>query len=50
MAPTVVLVPAGGSGDGSRDDTGIGTSFDVVSAAFAEAEGGDGVVVLADLG
>jgi PTS hybrid protein len=50
MAPTVALVPAGGSGDGTRDDAGIGTSFDVVSAALAEAEGGDGVVVLADLG
>jgi PTS hybrid protein len=50
MAPTVALVPAGGSGDGSRDDAGIGTSFDVVSAALAEAEGGDGVVMLADLG
>ncbi|MFT2705963.1 dihydroxyacetone kinase phosphoryl donor subunit DhaM [Clavibacter zhangzhiyongii] len=50
MAPTVALVPAGGSGDGSRDDAGIGTSFGVVSAALAEAEGGDGVVVLADLG
>ncbi|WP_435079082.1 dihydroxyacetone kinase phosphoryl donor subunit DhaM [Clavibacter michiganensis] len=50
MAPTVALVPAGGSGDGTRDDAGIGTSFDVVSAALAEAEGGEGVVVLADLG
>jgi PTS hybrid protein len=50
MAPTVALVPAGGSGDGTRADAGIGTSFDVVSAALAEAEGGDGVVVLADLG
>jgi PTS hybrid protein len=50
MAPTVALLPAGGSGDGTRDDAGIGTSFDVVSAALAEAEGGDGVVVLADLG
>lgn len=50
MAPTAALVPAGGSGDGTRDDAGIGTSFDVVSAALAEAEGGDGVVVLADLG
>jgi PTS hybrid protein len=50
MAPTVALVPAGGSGDGSREDAGIGTSFDVVSAALAAAEGGDGVVVLADLG
>ncbi|RIJ43685.1 PTS-dependent dihydroxyacetone kinase phosphotransferase subunit DhaM, partial [Clavibacter lycopersici] len=50
MAPTVTLVPAGGSGDGTRDDAGIGTSFDVVMAALAEAEGGDGVVVLADLG
>ncbi|WP_043669770.1 dihydroxyacetone kinase phosphoryl donor subunit DhaM [Clavibacter michiganensis] len=50
MAPTVALVPAGGSGDGTREDAGIGTSFDVVSAALAAAEGGDGVVVLADLG
>ncbi len=50
MAPTVAIVPAGGSGDGTRDDAGIGTSFDVVSAALAAAEGGDGVVVLADLG
>ncbi|CAQ00825.1 dihydroxyacetone kinase phosphoryl donor subunit DhaM [Clavibacter sepedonicus] len=50
MAPTVALIPAGGSGDGTREDAGIGTSFDVVSAALAEAEGGDGVVVLADLG
>jgi PTS hybrid protein len=50
MAPTVALVPAGGSGDGTREDAGIGTSFDVVAAALAAAEGGDGVVVLADLG
>jgi PTS hybrid protein len=50
MAPTVTLVPAGGSGDGTRDDPGIGTSFDVVTAALAAAESGDGVVVLADLG
>ncbi len=50
MAPTVAIVPAGVSGDGTRDDAGIGTSFDVGSAALAEAEGGDGVVVLADLG
>jgi PTS hybrid protein len=50
MAPTVALVPAGGSGDGTREDVGIGTSFDVVAAALAAAEGGDGVVVLADLG
>jgi PTS hybrid protein len=50
MAPTVALVPAGGSGDGTLDDAGIGTSFDVVSAALAAAEAGDGVVVLADLG
>ncbi|QIS42245.1 HPr family phosphocarrier protein [Clavibacter capsici] len=50
MAPTVALVPAGGSGDGTREDAGIGTSFDLVTAALAAAEGGDGVVVLADLG
>jgi PTS hybrid protein len=50
MAPSVRLAPAGGSGDGTLDDAGIGTSFDLVTAALAEAESGDGVVVLADLG
>ncbi|ARJ05171.1 PTS sugar transporter subunit IIA [Cnuibacter physcomitrellae] len=45
MAPSTTLVPAGGT-----DDGGIGTSFDRVSAALAEAESGSGVVVLCDLG
>lgn len=45
MAEGVTLVPAGGA-----DDGGIGTSFDRVLAAIAEADAGDGVVVLADLG
>lgn len=45
MAPSTTLVPAGGT-----DDGGIGTSFDRVSAALAEAESGAGVVVLCDLG
>lgn len=45
MAPSVAIVAAGGT-----DDGGIGTSFDRVQAALAEAESGDGVVVLCDLG
>ncbi|MFA4841706.1 MAG: dihydroxyacetone kinase phosphoryl donor subunit DhaM, partial [Agrococcus sp.] len=45
MAPSVVIVAAGGT-----DDGGIGTSFDRVQAALGEAESGDGVVVLCDLG
>lgn len=45
MAPGVALVAAGGT-----DDGGIGTSFDLVVAGLAEADGGDGVVVLCDLG
>lgn len=45
MAPTVVIVAAGGTDDGR-----IGTSFDRVQAALGEAESGDGVVVLCDLG
>lgn len=45
MAPTVALVPAGGTEDGR-----IGTSFDLVSAAIADADTGVGVVVLCDLG
>lgn len=45
MAPDVALVAAGGT-----DGGGIGTSFDLVSGAVAEAESGDGVVVLCDLG
>ncbi|WP_072313447.1 dihydroxyacetone kinase phosphoryl donor subunit DhaM [Agrococcus sp. Marseille-P2731] len=45
MAPSVALVAAGGT-----DDGGIGTSFDAVQAGLLEAESGDGVVVLCDLG
>ncbi len=45
MAPTPRLVAAGGTDDGR-----IGTSFDRVTAAIVEADDGDGVVVLCDLG
>lgn len=45
MAPETALVAAGGTDDGR-----IGTSFDRVSAAIAEADAGRGVVVLCDLG
>lgn len=45
MAPTVRLIAAGGT-----DSAGIGTSFEKISDAFSEADTGDGVVVLCDLG
>jgi phosphoenolpyruvate---glycerone phosphotransferase subunit DhaM len=45
MAEGVALIAAGGT-----DDDGIGTSFDRVSTAIGEADSGDGVVVLCDLG
>jgi PTS hybrid protein len=45
MAPDVALVAAGGT-----DDGGIGTSFDRVTAAVAEADSGAGVAILCDLG
>lgn len=45
MARDVVLVPAGGT-----DDGGIGTSLEKVMSALERADGGDGVVVLTDLG
>lgn len=45
MAPDVTIAVAGGTGDGE-----IGTSLDLVSAALSEADSGDGVVVLTDLG
>jgi PTS hybrid protein len=45
MAPTTTLVAAGG-----MDDEGIGTSFDKISSALHDADGGVGVVVLCDLG
>ncbi|MFJ6002074.1 dihydroxyacetone kinase phosphoryl donor subunit DhaM [Arthrobacter sp. NPDC092385] len=49
MAPDVVLVAAGGTGDGAGPAR-IGTSFDLVQAGIERASGGDGVVVLTDLG
>ncbi|MET3936344.1 dihydroxyacetone kinase phosphoryl donor subunit DhaM [Arthrobacter sp. OAP107] len=45
MAPDVMMVPAGGTSDGR-----IGTSMEKVLAALEAAAGGDGVVVLTDLG
>jgi len=45
MAPSVTIVPAGGT-----DDGGIGTSFDLISAAIGEADQGDGAILLYDLG
>lgn len=45
MAPDVPLLAAGGT-----DDGGIGTSFDRVTAAIGEADSGDGVIILCDLG
>lgn len=45
MAPDVTMVAAGGT-----DDGGIGTSFEKVTAAIQEADSGDGVAVLCDLG
>lgn len=45
MAPNVTLVDAGG-----RDDGGIGTSFDKITAGIAEADRGAGVILLCDLG
>ena len=45
MAPDVLIIPAGGADDGR-----IGTSLERVMAALEQAAGGDGVVVLTDLG
>lgn len=45
MAPSVSLVPAGGT-----DDDGIGTSFAKVMAGVGAADSGAGVVVISDLG
>ncbi len=45
MAPDVLIIAAGGTDDGR-----IGTSLDKVMAALEQAAGGDGVVVLTDLG
>ncbi|UZX01499.1 PTS-dependent dihydroxyacetone kinase phosphotransferase subunit DhaM [Arthrobacter sp. CDRTa11] len=45
MAPDVVIVAAGGTPEGR-----IGTSLEKVLSALEQAAGGDGVVVLTDLG
>ncbi|MGO4593534.1 dihydroxyacetone kinase phosphoryl donor subunit DhaM [Leifsonia sp. 2TAF2] len=45
MAGSVRLVAAGGT-----DDDGIGTSFTKVMSGVSEADSGDGVVVVSDLG
>ncbi|MBD7994962.1 PTS-dependent dihydroxyacetone kinase phosphotransferase subunit DhaM [Arthrobacter sp. Sa2CUA1] len=45
MAPDVALIAAGGT-----DDGGIGTSLEKIQAGIARADGGAGVVLLADLG
>lgn len=45
MATSVTIVPAGGT-----DEGGIGTSFDLVSAAVERADTGDGAVLLYDIG
>jgi PTS hybrid protein len=45
MAPDVVLLAAGGTMDGR-----IGTSLEKVLAALDKATGGDGVVIVTDLG
>jgi phosphoenolpyruvate---glycerone phosphotransferase subunit DhaM len=45
MAPLVPIVAAGGMADG-----GLGTDFDAVSRALADADQGAGVVLLFDLG
>jgi PTS hybrid protein len=45
MAPDILMVAAGGTADGR-----IGTSLEKVMSAMDQAAGGDGVVVLTDLG
>lgn len=45
MAPTVALAAAGGT-----DDGGIGTSYEKVTSAIAQVDGGDGVLLIGDLG
>jgi PTS hybrid protein len=45
MAPATALLAAGGT-----DEDGIGTSFDKITSALAEADSGAGAVVLCDLG
>lgn len=45
MAPQAVVVAAGGLEDGS-----FGTSYEKIEAAIEQAQRGDGVVVLMDMG
>ncbi|TFC79548.1 HPr family phosphocarrier protein [Cryobacterium cheniae] len=45
MAPRTRMIPAGGT-----DDGGIGTSFEKVLSGIEQADAGDGVVLLCDLG
>jgi dihydroxyacetone kinase phosphotransfer subunit len=45
IAVGVQVVPAGGTDDGR-----LGTSTDLISAAIAAADGGDGVLLIPDLG
>lgn len=45
MAPNVALIAAGGT-----DEGGIGTSYDKVLEAIGGADGGQGVLVIGDLG
>lgn len=45
MAPQAVVVAAGGLEDGS-----FGTSYEKIEAAIGQAQQGDGVVVLMDMG
>ena len=45
MAPRAVVVPAGGLEDGS-----FGTSYEMIESAIEQAQQGDGVVVLMDMG
>ena len=45
MAEEVKIIPAGGLEDGS-----FGTSFDKIRAAVLEADSGDGVLIIMDMG
>ena len=45
MAPDVPIIPAGGTSEG-----GLGTDYEAVTEAIAEADQGAGVVLLFDLG
>ncbi|MER1996608.1 MAG: dihydroxyacetone kinase phosphoryl donor subunit DhaM [Arthrobacter sp.] len=45
MAPDVAIIAAGGT-----DDGGIGTSLEKIQSGIAQADGGAGVALLADLG